>query len=268
MSQPETGAWHARRIERHLQKLLPWEGGPVRPSEVLDALLAILLDRHSLMEDANYRKYTPNHFLVELNEANYRQNYQPIEERVVQQWQSRLQEHLVTTNSRQGRLVYRLSGPLKIEMRPSPRMAPDEARVLYRHDPAATQERLLPACLERVEDGRRWRLHEGIVSLGRDASNDIVLDTPAIQSTRLVSSRHAYISCQKDRYILFDGDPGGTPSVNGTYINQYRVQGGGQELQDGDTIILAALAPNRPRPDTPGVAVLRFRSDCEGGGKP
>lgn len=263
MNAPETHQWRARRIERRLEKLLPWEGGPVRPAEVIDALLAILLDRHSLMEDANYRKYAPNQFVVELNENNYQQNYQPIEERVTQQWIARLQEHLTTANSRQGRLVYRLSGPLQIEIRPSSRLAIDEARVLYRHAADAGQGRLLPACLERVEDGRRWRLHEGVVSLGRDPSNDIVLDSPLVQSTRLVSSRHAYISCQNERYILFDGDPGGTPSVNGTYINQYRLQGSGQELQDGDTIILASLVPGRPRTDTPGVAVLRFHRDCQ-----
>lgn len=255
-------AWRARRIERRLERLLPWESGPVRPAEVIEALLTILLDRDSLVEDANYRKYAPNHFIIELGEENYRQNYEPIAGRVVQQWQERLQEHLATANSRQGRLVYRLGGPLAVEVRPSPKLAADEARVLFRLDPDSGKPRPLPACLERLEDGRRWRLHEGIISIGRDPSNDIVLDLPHIQARRLVSSRHAYIAYAGGHYILHDGDPGGAPSVNGTYVNQLRITTEGQELLDGDLIILASLAPNQPRPDTPGAAALRFLLRC------
>jgi hypothetical protein len=261
-SNPETGKWRARRLERRLERLLPWEGGPVRPAEVIDALQTILLDRISLVEDANYRKHAPNHFVVELGESNYYQNYQPIEARVVQQWQERLQEHLNTANSRQGRLVYRLGGPLKVEIRPSNKLAQDEARVLYRLDPESSTPRLLPACLEQIEDGKRWRLHDGIVTLGRDSTNDIHLDRPHVQARRLVSSRHAYIVCQNGHYMLYDGDPGGTPSVNGTYVNQLRIPPGGQELLDGDLIILASLVPNQPRSDTPGTSVLRFHLTC------
>ena len=37
---------------------------------------------------------------------------------------------------------------------------------------------------------------------------------------------------------------------------------GGQLLQDGDILILAAVRPLAPSLDTPGVVGLRFRAQC------
>lgn len=265
MTAHEPGKWRARRIERRLANVLPWRMGPLRPVEIIGRLEYTLLDRTAMVEDANYYKYTPNHFIVEINDDNFRQNYQPILGRVAQQWQEQLAQHLATANSRQGRLTYRLGGPLRVEIQPSEQLKPHEARILYRLAADLGGPRRLPACLERIEDRHCWPLHEGVLSLGRDSSNDIALDTPAVQSARLVSSYHAHLVCEPGSIRLFDGDPGGAPSVNGTYVNHRRVPSAGHVLQDGDIIILAALQPGRPRPDTPGVAVLRFVNNCSEG---
>lgn len=248
----------------HIVKhFLPWDHSAVRPAEVIDALRAILLDRKNQVEDAAYAKHVPNRFVVELGEENYHRNYQPIERRVVQQWQDQLQEHLLNANERLGRAEYRLGGALAVEVRAAQGVSEDQARILYRLDPnAISRPRELTACVELLGDGRRWRLRQGVMTVGRDQACDIVLDTPAIVSNRLVSSRHAYLACNNEHILLFDGDPGGQPSTNGTYVNNRPVIAGGQALRDGDTVQLAALTPGRPRPDTPGVAVFRFHKDC------
>lgn len=259
MNEPERERWRARMI----QHLLPWDRQPIRPAEVIDTLCAIVVDRKNMLEDANYAKYVPNQFVVELGEANYDRNYQPIEDRIIRQWQDRLQEYLMLANNRLGRIEYRLGGRLGIEIRPATGLKEDQARVLYRLDSTAeAQQRELTACVELLADGRRWRMRNGVLSVGRDPTCDIYLDTPPILSKRLVSSRHAYIVCDNQRCRLFDGDPGGGPSLNGSYVNNRIVQPAGHELQDGDMIILAALVLGQPRPDTPGVAVLRFVGNC------
>lgn len=262
MSAPDSGKWRARRFERSGADYLPWRQGPLRPAEIVRRLEEILLDRSVMVEDANYHRFAPNHFIVEVSDENYQQNYQPILGRVTQQWEEQLSEHLVTANSRQGRLTYRLGGPLQVEIRPSTTLKPHAALILYRLESGPGAPRRLPACLELAEDGRRFPLHEGLLSLGRDPSNDIALDTPTVKSARLVSSYHAHLVCEPASIRLFDGDPGGAPSANGTYINNRRVPAEGQALQDGDVIILAALQSGRPRADTPGVAVLRFIGNC------
>lgn len=256
---PAREGWRHRMIKH----FLPWDHSAIRPAEVIDTLRAVLLDRKNLVEDAAYAKTVPNRFVVELGEENYRRNYQPIERRVVQQWQDQLQAHLLNANERLGRAEYRLGGALLVEIRPASGLSEDQARILYRLDPnTVTRPRELTGCIELLGDGRRWRLRQGVMILGRDPACDIVLDTPDIVTARLVSSRHAYLACNNEHILLFDGDPGGQPSLNGTYVNNRPVMAGGHALREGDTMQLAALTPGRPRPDTPGVAVFRFHKDC------
>jgi hypothetical protein len=252
---PAPPQWRARRLER----LLPWDKGPVRPAELLHRLEDILLDHHLLVEDANYHRYAPNHYIVELNPEVYERAFAPIEHQVTRQWQEQLQERLATANSRQGKLVYRLVGPLLIELRGSPALAANEARFLFRLDREAGKPKTLPVALELASDGRRFPLSEGILTIGRDPSNDIPLDDPKVQAARLVSSYHAHLRCEPGRVVLFDGEPGGAPSVNGTFVNGQRLGAQGRQLHEGDVIILAALNPSHPDPNTPGVAVLVFK---------
>jgi pSer/pThr/pTyr-binding forkhead associated (FHA) protein len=122
---------------------------------------------------------------------------------------------------------------------------------------------LLPACLEVFPVGRRWQLHRGIVTMGRDPACNISLDSPEIKERRLISAQHAYIQCEDQRYTLHDGSPSGRASTNGTYLNSKPVPPGGLPLKDGDLILLAAVNPAEPRMDTPGVATLRFRESCQ-----
>jgi predicted component of type VI protein secretion system len=116
----------------------------------------------------------------------------------------------------------------------------------------------LTACLEVLPGGQRWALHPGVVTIGRGSGCDISLDAPVIKEKKLVSNLHAHLNCQGESYRLFDGAPDGKPSRNGTYVNLRRLPQGGVELKDGDLILLAALDPEHPDPDGPGVASLCF----------
>ncbi|RPI23717.1 MAG: FHA domain-containing protein, partial [Chloroflexota bacterium] len=143
-------------------------------------------------------------------------------------------------------------------------LLPSQARILASIDPEINEQTSplpLHACIE-LNPGKRVSLRRGITTIGRDDTNDIFLDQPEIQSQRLVSGQHAYIRGDDVEYRIFDGSPSGRSSVNGTFVNNRRVPPEGQPLQDGDTIILAALDPGNPRPDIPGVAVLRFLRSC------
>lgn len=248
--------WQVKRLGARL----PWSAGPIRPAEISAGLCAAILTRENVLEDVNYQKISPNHFIVELHPENYTRNYQPIEGRILQQWRERLIDHLETTNSRQGRQEYRFGGRLQLTIRPVPGLKPDQARILSRVQPDEPGEvPKLPGRLELLDGSLSWVLRPGVMTIGRDSHCDIALKIPAVQAKRLVSAQHAYLNCQEGRYLLFDGGPDGKPSTNGTFVNGQRVPAGGILLRSGDLIVLAALKPSEPRPDTPGVAALRFK---------
>jgi hypothetical protein len=238
-------------------------------ADVREGLTGIMFDRDALLEDVNYIKIVPNHYVVEVNAASYAANYQPIESRVLQQWSERLLGHLMTTNARFGRREFRFGGRVLVELRPSPDVPETEARVRMRIDPAKTDAGLPRAsqplaCLELRPGGQRFPLSAPLTVLGRNADCDIVLDAPEAREKRLISGRHAHIRAEiaAGVYWLGDGAPGGKPSLNGTYVNRRRVGPDGARLEDGDEVILAAQDSNDPRPDTPGVATFIFHRDC------
>jgi hypothetical protein len=260
--QPLAESWQVRMLGTRLLG----GGSPIRPAEVGDGLRAALLARENVLEDANYQKVAPNRYIVEVSQENYNRNYQPLEEQILAQWKEKLLKSLMTANSRQGRMDYRFAGPLKIQIRPVTDLKNGQARILCRVQVEESGSRSaapleLPAWLESSPDGLRWPLHLGMVTIGRDVSCEIHLDSPAVREKLLVSSRHAYLYCQERSVHLYDGTPEGQPSLNGTFVNLRRVPPGGIELRDGDLILLAALDPNRPSPETPGVAALIFRQE-------
>lgn len=241
--------------------------GPVLPADINRRLEAAMFDRQNLLEDVNYGKIVPNDYLVELNEANYQRHYRPIEAQVREQWRQRLLDALNTANGRQGRKTYRFGGGVRVRLRPVPDLAENEVRITARIQPEGAAEAAGRAsgrpCLEAVSGGQRWPLREGVTTIGRNAANDIHLDTPEIKERRMVSSFHAYIRCQNGRCRLFDGSVEGKASLNGTFVNGRPTPPDGQELQDGDQVVLAAFDPQRPRPDAPGVAGFYFRAACD-----
>lgn len=254
--------WRSRLIQPRLR----WSKGPLRPAELSEALMSVMLARENILEDVNYNKIVPNRYLVELGQDNYARRYQPIEERVLKQWADKLLEHLMTTNSRMGRKEYRFGGPIAIEMRPVPDLTDSQARILSCIQPESAPIQpppvVRPACLELLTSEQRWYLAPGINTIGRDKTSEIHLTHADVQEKRLVSGQHAYITNDETSWRLFDGSPNGKPSTNGTYINRVPVPPEGQLLQDGDIITLAALDPDHPLPDTPGVATFRFNRDC------
>ncbi len=246
-----------------IQPRFPWSSGPIRPADVIQKLRDVMFQKQNLIEDANYHKIIPNRYVIELSEGNYGRNYLPIEARVLQQWREKLLEFLTTANSRQGRREYSFAGPVQVEIRPAPDLNDMQARILSAFDSRAQKEPavpmdLLPGCLELIPTGKKWRLHRGINTVGREPENDVYLDMPEVQERRLVSGQHAYLRCNEGQYLLFDGSPSGKPSVNGTYVNNRQVPANGYPLQDGDRVLLAALDPQNPSPNTPGVVVLHF----------
>lgn len=239
---------------------------PLRPPEIGALLVEAMLARENWLEDAEYKKTVPNHFVVELPPEAFTRHYRPLEARLCQQWRTRLLNHLATTNSRQGRREYRFAGQVVVELRPATDLDIGHLRIRSRlhPDPAEAQPpTVLPACLELLPEGRQWRLREGRTTIGRDPGCDIYLENARVQELRLVSGRHAYLHCLDGVCRIFDGSPDGQPSINGTFVNGRPVPPGGQVLQDGDTLILAALRPQEANLQTPGVVGLRFRARCE-----
>ena len=264
MSAPAPGVdWQVRLLAPRRGVLAE----PLRPADIGLALCEVMLARENLLEDAEYHKIAPNYFVVEAAPDHYARAYAPLAAALCQQWRERLLDHLTTANSRQGRREYRFAGPVAVDLVPAPDLEPGQVRLRSRLQPDAPIEppapSPLPACLELLPTGQAWRLRTGLVTLGRDQSCDMAFEQPRVQELRLVSSQHAHLHCGPDTYRLFDGTPQGQPSVNGTYVNGRPVPPAGHLLQDGDVIILAAVHRDLPLADTPGVAVLRFRANCE-----
>jgi hypothetical protein len=250
---------------------LLWNKQPIRPAEIGAGLCKVMLAPENVLEDANYNKIVPNCYVVELSPSNYRHHYQPLDNNLIQQWRERLADHLMTANSRLGRKEYRFAGQLQIELRSAAEVKDSQARILCRVVPdfEAEHGRVAPktrdrgkeaAFLETVNGDRRWSLYPGENTIGRGETCDIFLNLPLVQQERLISAQHATIRVERTRCLLFDGTLSGKPSANGTFVNSERISEHGVVLQDGDLIILAALNPRDPRPETPGVAALRFRT--------
>ncbi len=255
--------WH-RKL---LRPRIPWDLHPLKPAEITGELRSVMLARENVLEDALYTKIVPNRYIVEVSQANFTRNYHPIEQQIIQQWREDLLEHLTTANSRMGRKEYRFGGPVQIAIRPAPDLEDNQVRILFQVNPedrpmqAPQVEKT--ACLVMSPGGGRWLLRKGINTIGRDPGCDIPLAIPIVQERRLISGIHAYIREENGQFSLFDGSPDGKPSLNGTYVDYRRVPREGALLQDGVIIILAALDPDHPLPDTPGVVTFRFRMDCK-----
>ena len=253
-----------------LKPRLPWQRQPIKPAEIGDGLCKVMMAPKNLLEDANFNKVLPNHYIVELSPENYAHYYKPLGDDLSLQWRDRLVAHLLTANDRVGRKEYRFGGQLLVELRSAADLKDSQARILCRiaadfegFDGSISSKTKDPqveeAYLELVDGDRRWYLHPGENTIGRDEICEIFLDLPQIQEMRLVSAQHAVIRFVNGRYYLYDGSPSGKPSANGTFLNSKIVSTQGQLLQDGDIIILAAVHSQSPRPDTPGVAAFRFR---------
>lgn len=111
---------------------LRWLIRPVRPAEMGNGLRDALLDRDNMLEDVNYQKVVPNHFIVEVSPDNYSRSFRPIESQILQQWRNRLLQEIITANSRQGRKEFRFGGRLVIEIRPAAELADHQGRILAR----------------------------------------------------------------------------------------------------------------------------------------
>jgi len=265
--------WQFRRAINDLSKLparagsgavYARRGKPIQPADVNRQLEKAMFLEENLLEDVNYGQVVPNEYAVELNQDHYEHHYRPIERQVTGQWRNRLLDLLNTSNSRYGSQKFHFGGPVLVRLEPVADLAPNEVRIrcLINSSPAIPQPAAVPACLEQVPTGRRWALPEGVTTMGRDPACGIYLDDPVIQQRRMISSQHAHIRREGGRFRVHDGAPGGKPSVNGTYVNGRRISQAGVELSDGDLIVLAALDPAAPRPDTPGAIGMTFRASC------
>lgn len=255
-----------QKLQAYFQRLLRFgHAGPLLPADVSRHLAKAMLTRDRVIEDADYKKVVPNDYIVELNQDNYAPHYQPIEGELRQRWQAKLSEVLDTANRPLGRQVYKLGGPLRVQVRPRADLTASAVRILAQITPATDFTATLhqSACLELVPHAQRWSLRSGRTTIGRDPQCDIYLDLPAIQQNRLVSGRHASIVVRNGKYHLLDGATDGEPSINGTFVNGQRVEREGRVIQDGDMLILGALNPTAPEAETSGIVRLRFQLNCE-----
>lgn len=264
--------------------------GAVLPAEVRKELERVMLAREHALEEDGGVMIVPNEYEVELHPDVYQRHYREAEKELASQWSRWLVDLLATSNHRYGEKRYRFWGPVGVKIREAADLAEHQVRVQGRINagtepapgqvvgaavpapparpqparPAATA--LLPSpvagCLELLPGGRRWSLRSGTSTMGRSEDNDIHLDMAHVQRKRLISGRHAYLRCERDRCYLFDGTPDGRRSTNGTFVNGRPVAAGGHELRDGDVVVLASLDPDNPRPDTPGVVALMFHGRC------
>lgn len=89
------------------------------------------------------------------------------------------------------------------------------------------------------DQGSRFELSEGTISLGRDASNDIQLhDTE-------VSRRHAQIYASGEVYTVSDLNSSNGTYVNGRPIEAHRLESG-DHVQIGRTLMLFTQPPGSP----------------------
>ncbi|MCB0214554.1 MAG: DUF3662 domain-containing protein [Anaerolineae bacterium] len=265
------------RLQSQMRRSLNFGQGPMRPADVSRYLQQAMLDPENTLEDAQYRKIVPNRYVVELNEQTYKTHFQPIGSVVCTQWQDKLEQVLETKNSRLGRDEYRFAGPVQVEIETVTDVAENEVRiqsqiiapadVIPEPEPPPPPPPSAPvptttACLELLPGEQQWQLSRDVTLIGRNSTCDIHFDYSFVKQKRLISGQHAYIRYQDGRYRLYDGAPDGSPSSNGTFINDRRVSPKGHVLQAGDVIILAAVDPSNPRPDTLGVVTLFFNTDC------
>ena len=94
-------------------------------------------------------------------------------------------------------------------------MNPSEAHIVVHQDP--TTQQLFP-------------LAEGVITIGRESHNDVVLIDPE------ASRKHAQISFQAGRYVVED-----LGSTNGTFVNGRQIQVA-TTLNNGDVIEVGEMA--------------------------
>jgi hypothetical protein len=143
------GKWQVRMVRAGLAGLdrltgsvglpdiskLPGLGQSVRPADISGGLYDAMLSRENIVEDANYQKVVPNHYLIQVSRANYARQFQPIAAQIVDQWRSRLLEGLMTANNRLGRKQYRFGGRIQVEVQPADDLKDGEARIYCRIEP-------------------------------------------------------------------------------------------------------------------------------------
>ena len=83
--------------------------------------------------------------------------------------------------------------------------------------------------------GQAFDLNKPVITIGREASNDIVLEDPQ------VSRHHARLTLQAGGYVVED-----LGSTNGTFINEQRLMGTrpinpGDKLRLGDNVVLSLI---------------------------
>jgi hypothetical protein len=246
--------------EQIRQPFLSRRSGPVLPADASRHLEKAMLARENVLEGTDYARIVPNDYVVELNQDNYRQNYEPIEQVVCGRWEARLLDVLNITNNRWGRKAYRFNGRVRVRIHPVLDLTEGEVRVRCRvmSDVGTMPAAPTRAYIELVPGGHEWLLREETVTIGRGESCTICLDMPAVQNARLVSGRHAYVARREGKYIVFDGTPDGKPSTNGTFVNGQRVGREGRALDDGDTITLASPDSEQALSDGLGTVALRF----------
>ncbi len=184
----------------------------------------------------------PNHYLVGMASIDY-EYYLVVQQRLCEDLMQHVKE---VTRTRD----YRLEGEMVIEISEMPELLPGQCQVIA-HIEAENQIEQAGAFLELLGETRdRYVLTKSITTIGRAQENDVCLDV--FDTRRITSRRHAQVKLVGNEYQMVDLN-----SSQGTYVNGQRINGQGQILQTGDTIILGPIQRRNPlRPMEGSVAFV------------
>ncbi|MEM7346279.1 MAG: FhaA domain-containing protein [Chloroflexota bacterium] len=179
-----------------------------------------------------------NQFTISLSPKDYT-NRLSYKERLEQKLVRYIQELIEARD-------YQILGTIQVEIVEDVELSPNRCTIHSRLEEGVSATESTPY-LELLPTGDRYPLGSKVVTIGRSQQNDICLG--ALDQRRVISRRHAHIKQEKgDTFVLYDG-LSGQHSTAGTYLAGQRLNGKGQPLQDGQSIILGPtqrLNPTQP----------------------
>ncbi len=223
---------HLTRFEALAQRLVEGSFGRLFGGQLQALDLAAHLARS--MEDNQFNGLAPDRYLIHLHPQAYTavtaQNPRLIPDLITYLEQLAQQSSLVFAVTPEVQFITDANLPRHaISVQAEHGQVRNESTQVYEQvapeNEATAQVRALDAFL--ILDGRRHvSLHKPIITLGRRADNDIVLESPA------VSRRHAQLRWRYGRFVLYDLSGQGRTAVNNEPISEC-------VLQPGDVIRLS-----------------------------
>ncbi len=238
---------HLTRFEALAQRLVEGSFSRLFGGQLQALDLATHLARS--MEDNQFNGLAPDRYLIHLHPQAYTavaaQNPQLIPDLIAYLEQLAQQSNLAFAATPEVQLITDINLPRHaISVQAEHGQAPNDSTQVYEQaedgGQAVAQVRALDAFL--ILDGRRHvSLHKPIITLGRRADNDIVLESPA------VSRRHAQLRWRYGRFVLYDLSGKGRTAVNDEPVSECVLQSG-DVIRLSDTFLIYGEGQSNPAP--------------------